>query len=86
MVPPVVPNETVIVFVLEPAVIEAPLGTVQLYPVAVFIAAMEYVTPVLFAHVLVKLPVIVPAAAGTVFITTVVLLADPFPHVFMGVT
>jgi hypothetical protein len=46
---------------------------------------IEYVTPALFAQVLVK-PVIVPAAAGTVVSVTVVLAEVPLPQVFVGVT
>ena len=45
----------------------------------------EYVTPVLFAQV-VAMPVIVPAADGTVVSETVLVLAVPLPHELVGVT
>jgi hypothetical protein len=61
--PAVFPKVTVILFVFAPAVITAPAGRVQTYPVAFTIGATEYMLPELFPHTVVG-PVIVPGAPG----------------------
>lgn len=61
---------TVILFVFDPAVITAPAGMVQMYPVAEIIAGMVYTVPDWFWHTVAG-PVMIPAAAGSGFTVTV---------------
>jgi len=63
--PDVEPIVTVMEFVFVPAVIVAPVGIVQVYPVAPDTAVIEYILPVVPEQT-VPLPEILPAALGVV--------------------
>ena len=73
MLPAVVPVVTVIEFVVPPAVIVDPAGTVQLYDVAPPTAVIEQLFPVVEAQGVVD-PEIVPGVAGVEF--TVIVIPD----------
>jgi hypothetical protein len=72
---PAFPVVTVIEVVPAPAVIVHPVGTVQLYVVALAIAAIEYTCPVWVAHCAV-VPVIVPGCAGVAGVVAYVIVEE----------
>ena len=76
---------TLILLVLPPEIIVAPVGTVQTYPVAFAIAGTEYVTEVAPSQTAAG-PVIVPAFAGNGFTTTANVDGAPFPQLLVPVT
>ena len=83
---PALPVVTVIEFDVPPAVMLHPVGTVQLYDVALATAVIEYVCPVRPGHCGV-VPVIVPGVAGVPGLTVTAKLFDALvPHELVAVT
>jgi hypothetical protein len=76
--PDVVPRVTVMLLVLAPEVIVDPVGTVQIYPVALAIGGTEYTFPILLPQALAG-PVITPAGLGIGQLVVRNVISSPLP-------